>query len=142
MSLPFSLRESVARARARVDALPAALDRLSIEAEDLSECRAGFASDGEALLARVSQQEEIDVTARTQLQGEYGMLASRLEEHVNRFVDAGLSFSSSMLRASTVADSGCALGRSSLLFIRAEAVGQTLRRMQEGPAWNNIQIKA
>jgi len=70
------------------------------------------------------------------------MLASRLDEHVHHLIDAGSSFRSSMLSASTIPDSGSALGRSSSLFIRAEAVGQSLRRMQEGPAWNNIRIKA
>jgi hypothetical protein len=142
MSRLFSLDEAIVKARARVDALPMALDRLSVEAEDLSERRIRFASDGEALLAHVAHLEETDVTARAQLQGEYSMLASRLDEHVHHLIDAGSSFRSSMLSASTIPDSGSALGRSSLLFIRAEAVGQSLRRMQEGPAWNNIRIKA
>jgi hypothetical protein len=142
MSRLFSLDEAIVKARARVDALPMALDRLSVEAEDLSERRIGFTSDGEALLARVAHLEEADVAARSQLQGEYHVLAGRLEEHVHHLIDAGSSFRSSMIRASTFADSGSAIGRSSLLSIRAEAVGQSLRRMQEGPAWNNIRSKA
>ena len=142
MSRLFSLDEAIVKARARVDALPMALDRLSVEAEDLSERRIRFASDGEALLARVAHLEETDVAARAQLQEEYRVLASRLDEHVHHLIDASSSFRSSMLRASTVAVSGSAIGRSASLSIRAEAVGQSLRRMQEGPAWNNIRSKA
>lgn len=142
MSRLFSLDEAIIKARARVDALPMALDRLSVEAEDLSERRIGFASDSEALLARVAHLEETDVAARSQLQDQYHILASRLEQHVRHLNDAGSSFRSSVIRASAFADYGTAIARSSLFSIRAEVVGQSLRRMQEGPAWNNIRSKA
>lgn len=142
MSRLLSLDEAIVKARARVNALTVALDRLSVEAEDLSERRIRFAADGEALLARVARLEDTEDAARAQLQEEYRMLAGRLEEHVLHLIDSASSYRDSLLRASTIADSGSASVRSSSLFVRAEAIVRSLRRMQEGPAWNNIRSTA
>lgn len=138
MSRPFSLDEAIIKARARVDALTVALDRLSVDAEDLSERRIRFTADGEALLARVAHLEDTEGAARAHLQEEYRMLAGRLEEHVRHLVDAGSSLRGSLLRTSTIADPDAASAHALLLSVRAEAVCQSLRRMQEGPARNNI----
>ena len=142
MSLPSSLTSSIDKARYRVDVLQASLDRLSVEAEDLSAHRNRFVADTEELLSRVARTEENDLAARALILEEYQALAGRLQEHCHHLIQAGQSCRKSLLHSSAAAEADSALERSSSLFISAASVKQSLRRMREGPACGNTLRKA
>ena len=142
MSLPSSLTSSIDKARHRVDVLQASLDRLSVEAEDLSEHRNRFVSDSEELLSRVARTEEDDLAARALILEEYQALAGRLQDYCHLLIQAGQSCRESLLRSSAAPEADAALERSSSLFISTGAVKQSFRRMQEGPACGNTPSKA
>lgn len=137
MSLPSTLAASIAKARARVDALCDALDRLALEAEDLAARRIDFKEDGDELMQRLARLQESDLAARAQLHEDYHALAVRLEEHCRILVDASQSYRAALSEVSTTTESDSALGRSAAIFVRGEAISQAFRRMQQGPAARN-----
>ena len=134
------LSSSITKARDRVNALHRTLEILRADSERLAERREAFLNDGEQVLARLVELESaIDSDCR-RLTSDFESLMSRLEADAVRLREEWIGFQRSLGASSSTYAAACAIPQSIPPVLRAQALGQLLRRMEGGPGFSSLRI--
>ena len=132
------LSSSITKARDRVNALHQTLEIRRADSERLAERREAFLNDGEQVLARLVELESAIDSDRRRLTSDFESLMSRLEADAVRLREEWIGFHRSLSASSSTYAAACAIPQATPPVLRAQALGQLLRRMEGGPGFSSL----